>query len=115
MIVAMSEHQLGAVWRRIIRGEGKSWVVFAHGTCVVLPDLEPTADLAAVAVGILRQYGPVRAGSPAGDFGTITLDPGPGWAVYGHHKDVIRSIASAPRRGRLSSSIGHSTTRPVRL
>jgi hypothetical protein len=88
----MSEHELATVWRRIILGDHKSWVAFAHGTCVVLPDPEPDADLAAVAVDILRRFGPVVAGSPAGDFGTITLRPGPGWAVYGHHNDVLTYV-----------------------
>ncbi|GIJ18996.1 hypothetical protein [Micromonospora gifhornensis] len=37
----MSEHDLAGTWRRIIEGDGKSWVVFAHGTCVVLPDPGP--------------------------------------------------------------------------
>jgi hypothetical protein len=30
MIFVMVEHELAGVWRRIIRGDGKSWVVFAH-------------------------------------------------------------------------------------
>jgi hypothetical protein len=88
----MSEHDLGGIWRRIIQGDGKSWVAFAHGTCVVLPDPEPGVDLAAQAVDILREYGPVHVGTPAGDFGTITLDPGPGWVVYGHHDDVLTYV-----------------------
>lgn len=88
----MSEHALAGTWRRIIVGDSKSWVVFAHGTCVVLPQPELDVDLAASAVEILREYGPVHVGSPAGDFGTITLDPGPGWVVYGHHNDVLTYV-----------------------
>ncbi|MFR9780589.1 hypothetical protein ACL02O_31640 [Micromonospora sp. MS34] len=88
----LSHEDLADVWRRIIVGDGKSWVVFRHGTCVVLPDPGPDTDLAAHAADILREYGPVHAGGPAGDFGTITLDPGPGWAVYGHHDDVLTYV-----------------------
>ncbi|MFG1799410.1 hypothetical protein ACGFI4_04440 [Micromonospora carbonacea] len=90
----MTEHDLAATWRRIIRGDSKSWVAFAHGTCVVLPDPGPTADLAAQAVDILREFGPVYAGSPAGDFSTVILDPGPGWVVYGHHPDVLTYVGA---------------------
>ena len=79
-------------WQRTIIGDGESWVVFRHGTCVVLVDPEPRADLSAEAVAILREHGPVRAGSPAGDFGTITLDPGPGYVVYGNHQDVLTFV-----------------------
>lgn len=89
----MSQENVVDAWRRIIIGEHKSWVVFTHGTCVVLPSPEPTVDLASQAVEILREYGPVQAGSSAGDFGTITLDPGPGWVVYGHHDDVLTYVA----------------------
>lgn len=80
-------------WRRIIIGDHKSWVAFTNGTCVVMPNAAATADLAVEAVALLREYGPVRAGSAAGDFGTITLDPGPGWVVYGHHNDVLTYVA----------------------
>jgi hypothetical protein len=83
-----------AAWRRTIRGEHKSWVVFEHGTCVVLVDPDPDADLAAQAVEILRDYGPVHIGSAAGDFGTTALDPGPGFVVSGHHSDVLTFVGS---------------------
>lgn len=88
----MSTADLVSVWRRIIKGDTKTWVLFGHGTCVVLPDPQPDADLTARAVEILREYGPVETGSPAGDFGTIVLDPGPGWVVWGHHSDVLTYV-----------------------
>jgi hypothetical protein len=80
-----------ATWRQTIVGDRKSWVLFAHGTCVVLSN--PADDLVAQAVGILREYGPVHVGSPAGDFGTIDLSAVPGWAVYCHHPDVLTYVA----------------------
>jgi hypothetical protein len=90
----VAEETIVEAWRRIIVGEGMSWVVFTHGTCVVLPDPGPDVDLASQAVDVLREYAPVRAGSPAGDFGTVTLDPGPGWVVHGHHPDVLTYVAA---------------------
>lgn len=80
-------------WRRAIVGAGKSWVVFAQGTCVVLANPEPAADLTAAATALLREYGPVHVGSPAGDFDVVTLDPGPGWAVTCHHPDILTYVA----------------------
>ncbi|MEO7716368.1 MAG: hypothetical protein ABIY70_09190 [Capsulimonas sp.] len=58
-------------WRHIIVGEKKSWVLFEHGTCVIL--MKPEADLAAQATVIMREWGPVFPGSPAGDFTVVTL------------------------------------------
>ncbi|GII45661.1 hypothetical protein Psi02_20850 [Planotetraspora silvatica] len=77
-------------WRRLL-DPAKSWVLFTHGTCVIL--MEPAGDLAQQATTILREYGPVHVGSPAGDFDVITLDDVPGWAVTGHHPDVLTYVA----------------------
>jgi hypothetical protein len=74
------------VWRRVIIDACKSWVLFENGTCVVLA--EPEEDLAAQAVVLMKEWGPVHAGSPAGDFGVIELPDGLGWAVTGHHDDI---------------------------
>ncbi|CAM5725385.1 hypothetical protein SGLAM104S_05595 [Streptomyces glaucescens] len=49
----------------------KSWVLFEHGTCVVVT--APEGDLAERATEILREFGPVHAGSSAGDFGVIDV------------------------------------------
>ncbi|RSN64244.1 hypothetical protein [Actinomadura sp. WAC 06369] len=87
----MTTEELVAVWRDVITGDHKSWVLFEHGTCVILMD--PEDDLAVQATGLLREFGPVQAGTPAGDFGTIDLDAAPGWAVYGHHNDVLTYVA----------------------
>ncbi|MBU2662164.1 hypothetical protein KOI35_01455 [Actinoplanes bogorensis] len=87
-----TEDNQAAIWRQVIEGENKSWVLFAHHTCVVLPD-PPDGDLAAAATAILGEYGPVHAGSASGDFGTIELEKVPGWVVWSHHPDVLTFVA----------------------
>ena len=82
---------LVATWRTIIQGDGKSWVLFANGTCVILMD--PQHDLAAQAMAIMREWGPVHAGSSAGDFSVIHLRDHPGWVVTSHHNDVLIYVA----------------------
>ena len=78
-------------WREIVLGDEKSWVLFQHGTCVILTQPEP--DLAAQATEIMREWGPVHAGSSAGDFSTITLSDYPGWVVTGHHPDMLNYVS----------------------
>lgn len=78
-------------WRDIVVGEGKSWVLFENGTCVIL--MQPQGDLAAQAVAVMREWGPVHAGSPAGDFSVIHLSEHPGWVVTCHHPDVLTYVA----------------------
>ncbi|MER6072199.1 hypothetical protein ABT187_25750 [Streptomyces sp. NPDC001817] len=78
-------------WRRLLAGSGKTWVLFEHGTCVVL-ERPAGQDLAAQATGILREFGPVRVGGPAGDFRVLELHNGEGWLVTGHHPDVVTFV-----------------------
>ena len=78
-------------WRRILAEEPKSWVLFKNGTCVTV--MPPDDDLAGHAVSILKQWGPVRAGSPSGDFTVRRLTDGGGWVVMCHHPDILTYIS----------------------
>jgi len=86
----MESKALIDVWRAIINGPNKSWVLFEQGTCVILT--QPEGDLAAHAAALLREWGPVRAGSSFGDFGTLELDDGAGWVVTCHHNDILTYV-----------------------
>jgi hypothetical protein len=82
-------------WRDILIGEQKSWVLFAHDTCVVLPEPPPGGDLGEQAVRLLAEHGPVRIGTPSADFNVVHLDNAPGWCVTCHHPDVLTYVAPA--------------------
>ena len=77
--------------RSIIVGENKSWVLFKNGTCVVL--VKPEADLAQQAIAIMKEWGPVYAGTPAGDFSVVHLDAYPGWVVTYQHPDILNYVS----------------------
>jgi ribA/ribD-fused uncharacterized protein len=81
------------VWRRIIVGDDKAWALFEHGTCVFFTGMHSNVDAAAIA--LLREWGPVHAGSPAGDFSVIALDGDLGWVVTSHHLDVLTYVSPA--------------------
>ena len=78
------------IWRSVIVGDDKSWVLFKNGTCVIL--MEPEADLAAQAIELMKEWGPVHAGCSAGDFSTIDLTDVPGWVVTSHHNDILTYV-----------------------
>lgn len=80
------------IWRRLIVGDEKSWVLFENGTCVIL--MEPGEDLAAQATALMEEWGPVWVGSAAGDFSVISPDNAPGWVVTCHHPDILTYVAS---------------------
>ena len=78
------------VWRSIIVGDDKSWVLFRHGTCVVLP--EAPGDPSRQALAVLQRYRPVHPGTPSGDFEAVRLTDHPGWVVTYEHPDVLNYI-----------------------
>jgi hypothetical protein len=82
--------ELVRAWRAALNNPDKSWVLFEHGTCVVL--MKPEADLAEQATFLLREFGPVHGGSSFGDFGTIKLEDGRGWVVTSHHNDILTFV-----------------------
>jgi hypothetical protein len=82
--------ELVETWRNIIVGEGKSWVLFEHGTCVIFSS--PVADPTAEATALLKEWGPVVPGTPAGDFDVIELQNHPGWVVTCHHPDILMYV-----------------------
>jgi hypothetical protein len=66
------------------------WVVFAHGTCVIL--LEPTQDIAQQATELIAQW-PVAAGTDRGDFNFLTPTTVPGWVITCAHPDILTYLA----------------------
>ena len=122
----MQSKTLIDTWQGIINGPDKSWVLFENGTCVIL--MEPEADLAAQATALLREWGPVHAGSSFGDFSTIKLEDGRGWVVTCHHNDILTYVGpdevgagrrsdvlsgcwAGPSEARTPRSCGSSTSR----
>ena len=89
-MTAVDTEILVDVWQRLLADPRKSWVLFEHGTCVVLP--APEGELAEQATELLKKFGPVHAGSSAGDFGLIDLEDVEGWVVTGHHNDVLTYV-----------------------
>src|SRR3954452_15023292 len=70
----------------------KSWVVCGHGTCVVLT--EPEDDLAAQAIALMKEWGPVQAGTSSGDFNIFEADHYPGWLVTCHHPGIVTYVGA---------------------
>ncbi|MFD6181428.1 hypothetical protein [Streptomyces goshikiensis] len=90
MMIGVNTEILIDVWQRLLADPRKSWVLFEHGTCVVLTS--PDGELAEQATDLLKEFGPAHAGSSAGDFGVIDLKDVEGWVVTGHHNDVLTYV-----------------------
>lgn len=90
---ALSPAALAEAWGRILAAERRSWVVFRHGTCVVLAD--PAPDPPARARALMRAWGPVHPGTSAGDFTVLALADNAGWLVTSHHPDIVTYVSHA--------------------
>jgi hypothetical protein len=69
--------------KKAINPKFKDWVLFSNGTYIILEDTT-IKDKAEKAVEIMKEYGPVHAGSPAGDISITKLTYTDGWVVGGH-------------------------------
>ncbi|MBL7945015.1 MAG: hypothetical protein JNN32_03055 [Flavobacteriales bacterium] len=62
----------------------EDWVLFKHGTYIIFDNADTISDVQAEAIRLMKEFGPVYAGSPAGDFGVTHLNKTEGWVVSGH-------------------------------
>lgn len=103
---AGEENEYAALFKRVVRGPGKSFVVFEHGTVVVFAAAASEIELRAAAIELMKQYGPVHVGSPAGDFGVVTLPDGLGAAVTSHHDDILTLLTAEELAGASELAVG---------
>ena len=62
----------------------QDWVLFENGTYIIFDNADTIADIETEAIKLMKEYGPVYAGSPAGDFSITHLNKTDGWVVSGH-------------------------------
>jgi hypothetical protein len=91
----LSVEQSIAAWRKINANVDRPWALFEHGTCVWLA--EPDGDVFSQARSLLAEWGPVYAGSSAGDFNVVPARGTPGWLVTCHHPDIVTLVFHSPR------------------
>ncbi|MFJ9024980.1 hypothetical protein ACIRPU_34155 [Streptomyces sp. NPDC102259] len=103
-MTAVNTEILIDVWRRLLADPRKSWVLFEHGTCVVVT--APDGELAEQATEVLKAYGPAHAGSSSGDFGVIDLKDAEGWVVTGEHVDVLTYVGPDEPGDRAEIAVG---------
>lgn len=104
MMSTVSADILVATWRHLLVNPAVPWVLFEHGTCVVLP--APDGDLAEQETNLLREFGRVHVGSPSGDFRTTPLQNAEGWVVGGHHPDILNYVEPSEVSDPVGPTIG---------
>jgi hypothetical protein len=85
-------------WRAITRDAGRSWALFANGTCVLFEQGE--GEPAARATALLKEWGPVQVATPSADFAVVDLPDALGWLVTCHHPDILTYVGPEELAGR---------------
>jgi len=62
----------------------ENWILFKNGTYIIVEETSEEKEIEVQSLEKMKQFGPVHAGGPAGDFGTTTLNKTEGWVVSGH-------------------------------
>lgn len=80
----MSKEELIENVKLAINPKFKDWVLFKNGTYIIFDDITKVKNINDEAIAMMKEFGPVFAGGPAGDFNTIHLTKTKGWIVSGH-------------------------------
>lgn len=78
------------IWKTNIRDKPKDWVLFKHGTCVIIQ--EPITNLELQAKELLKRWGAVIPGTNLGDFIVKQADDSIGWLVTYTHPDIANYV-----------------------
>lgn len=62
----------------------KDWVLFENGIYIIFDQTNSAEKIEVRAIELIKEFGPVSPGGPAGDFNVITLNKTYGWVVSGH-------------------------------
>lgn len=81
----LNEKRIDA-WRKILK-TGRSWVLFENGTCVVWDEI--TDNPKSYGINLLKAYGLVVPGTPAGDFNQQMMENPAGMLVTYHHENIM--------------------------
>lgn len=93
-----------SIYKKIIIDLNASWVLFRHGTCVML--LEPQKNIKEQAVKILREHGLVVSGSSSGDFEVTKIPEIYGWIVTGDYPGIMVYISEQEGKKKGDVEIG---------
>ena len=97
-----SSEQLINIYKKVIEPKLKDWVVFEHGTCVILYHLPK--DLEVEAKEVLQKYGPVYPGTSTADFTVTKVDSG--WIVTGDQPGILNYVSEEEGKGQEDFEIG---------
>ncbi|MCX8532232.1 hypothetical protein [Chryseobacterium luquanense] len=91
----MTDSELIENVKLAINPKFQDWVLFKNGTYIIFDDITKVKNANDEAIAIMKEFGPVFAGGPAGDFNTIHLTKTEGWIVAGHGYGMYTFVSPA--------------------
>ena len=70
--------------RLAINSKFQDWVLFENGTYIIFDNVDTISNVEKEAIKLMKEFGPVHSGGPAGDFSVTHLNQTEGWVVSGH-------------------------------
>jgi hypothetical protein len=101
----MTPEELVENVRAAINPVFEDWVLFENGTYIVFDNADSVPDLEAKAIAEMKEFGPVAAGGPAGDFSVSRLTKSPGWVVSGHGYGMYTYVGPSEMDGPKPSDV----------
>ncbi len=97
-----NSEEIVAIYKKIIDPKFKDWVIFRHGTCVII--YKSQGDLKSEAIETLKKYGAVYPGSSSADFTVMKVDSG--WIVAGDQPGILNYVSENEGSGKEDYEIG---------
>ena len=97
------------IYKKVIDPKFTNWVVFEHGTCVIIYHTQ--SDLKTEATEVLKKYGSAVAGTSSADFNVAKVDPDQigvdsGWIVTGDQPGILNYVSEDEGQGKEDFEIG---------
>lgn len=67
-----------------INAKFQDWVLFQNGSYIIFDNTDTIKDIKEEAIKLMKEFGPVYLGTPAGDCGVTKLNKTEGWSISGH-------------------------------
>ena len=83
----------------------KDWVLFKNGTYIIFDNVDTISNIEREAIRLMKEYGTVNVGSPAGDFSVTHLNKTEGWVVSGHCYGMYTYVNPVEIKSRTPSDV----------
>lgn len=84
-----NSEELVVIYKKVIEPKLKDWVIFEHGTCVII--YKSQGDLKSEAIETLKKYGTLTPGSSSADFQVLKVDSD--WIVAGDQPGILNYVS----------------------